>query len=208
MPNGWITELARDPEKRVRRRLANRLRDLLEPGEPLSHEATATLLGLVAEGGGVQRAAIASLGVRSHVDTEPSLQTWDIAMDRVTTPGPPGRAAANTLGHLADTLEPGPHVDPVEAVHRVYTHHRERTWRVWSGVARPRPLRSGSRRRAAPVHARVQSGVAQGMARLRSGRAPRGLRALGAHGAHSERYLAVVGVTDNLSSEGDPPEAR
>jgi hypothetical protein len=53
-------------------------------------------------------------------------------MRRVATPGAAGRAAANTLGHLAGVLEPGPEVDPVEAVERVFVFHRERTWNVWA----------------------------------------------------------------------------
>ena len=52
-------------------------------------------------------------------------------MERVASPGPPGRAAANLLGRLAAELEPSDTVDPERAIELVFLHHRERTWHVW-----------------------------------------------------------------------------
>jgi hypothetical protein len=139
VPEVLLHELARDPDLVVRRRLASRLRDLREPGEPLAEEATRVLLELAAEGGSVQRAAFASLAARtrdaqvSDLDAAdgPLLEAWAAALAGVSTPGPPGRAAAKALVTLAAVVDPA-RVDPVEAVHRTAATHLERTWSVWT----------------------------------------------------------------------------
>jgi len=131
VPGGLITGLARDRDHRVRRRLANRLREVNEPGEPLQAEAREALVLLASQVGGVQRAATTSLSLQARAGRANAVQTWQLSMERVTTPGPPGRAAANSLGRLAAELEPSDVVDPERAIELVFVHHRERTWNVW-----------------------------------------------------------------------------
>lgn len=131
VPPDTLSALASDPDLGVRRRLASRLREVRAPGEPLAQEATLQLIRLAGEGGGVQRAAFASLASRARDGRAPAIESWMTAIDRVATPGPPGRAAANTLAALATELEPGPDVDPVEAVRLCAANHLERTWAVW-----------------------------------------------------------------------------
>ncbi|MEQ1564738.1 MAG: hypothetical protein ABMA64_03785 [Myxococcota bacterium] len=131
VPPGTIGRLAADPDPAVRRRLASRLRDLQVPGEPLMNEATAALLTLSAEGGRIQKAAFASLAVRARGGDAPAVDAWNAALQRVTTPGPPGRAAANTLAALAHQLEPGPGIDPSVAVQRTAVCQLERVWTAW-----------------------------------------------------------------------------
>lgn len=132
VPPGVIERLSRDPEWRVRRRLANRLREVRQPGDPLQEEALTALIRLTRDPRPpVTRAAMASLSLQARHDDGPAGVAWARAMERVRAAGPPGRAAANTLGHMARRLEPSAAVDPVEAVHLVRTHHLERTWNVW-----------------------------------------------------------------------------
>lgn len=139
VPEGLLTRLSKDPDLAVRRRLCARLRDLREPGEPLADEATRVLLSLAGQGGSVQRAAFASLASRGREDRlsstpddqTPVLEAWDAALAGVSTPGPPGRAAAKALVTLAAVVDPE-RVDPVAAVHRTAATHLERTWSVWN----------------------------------------------------------------------------
>jgi hypothetical protein len=131
VPGGLIEALGRDRDHRIRRRLANRLREVNAPGEPLQREALDTLHRLARQTGGVQRAATASLKIQTLAGRADAERTWLLAMERVRTPGPPGRAAANTLGRLASELSPSPTVEPERALELVFTHHRERTWHVW-----------------------------------------------------------------------------
>ncbi len=139
VPIELLDQLADDPQLKVRRRLANRLREVWEPGNPLQVEAQRVLLGLAAEGGAVQRAAMNSLSLQGQGDEDLALVAWEIALDRVATDGPPGRAAANTLGRLADELDPD-EVDAATALDRVHAYHRERTWNVWAAWAEHVPF--------------------------------------------------------------------
>lgn len=132
VPASVLERLAADESEAVRKRLASRLRDLQAPGEPMQEVANEILLRLAAnEEDGVQRAAFASLAIRSRRGETPGLDAWRVALDRVTTPGPPGRAAANTLAALAVELEVGPDVDPRLAMERASEHQLERVWKIW-----------------------------------------------------------------------------
>ena len=114
----------------VRRRLANRLRDVNMPGEPLQAEASTALHYLVSLPHST-RPATASLGILAKSGRSNPEESWIAAMGRVTTPGPKGRAAANALARLAEVLEPSEVVDPQRGLALVFRHHRERTWRFW-----------------------------------------------------------------------------
>jgi hypothetical protein len=131
VPPGLITQLAMDPDKVVRRRLANRLRDVNMPGEPLQAEANTALHYLVSLPNST-RPATASLGVLAKAGRANAEESWISALGRVTTPGPKGRAAANALARLAQVLEPSDVVDPQRGLALVVQHHRERTWRYWN----------------------------------------------------------------------------
>lgn len=200
LPEGLLTRLAADPDRSVRRKLAARLRELRAPGTPQAEEATRVLVGLAADTGAVQRAALVSLGAQSRTDAGPALETWALAMDRVAEPGPPGRAAANTLAVLADKLAPGPGVDPAEAVRRVVFHHPEKGWKVWNAWVEDVPFD----RALAEVLVRDTVGYSPSLVRAWGRSAPAelaGILTTWEPGApHSERYRALaraVGATDD-----------
>lgn len=130
VPPGLITQLAMDRDKAVRRRLANRLRDVNMPGEPLQAEAATTLHYLVSIPSAT-KPATASLAILAKAERTNPEESWIAAMGRVTTPGPKGRAAANALARLAQVVEPSDVVDPERGLALVLQHHRERTWRYW-----------------------------------------------------------------------------
>ena len=130
VPPGLLWTLAKDRDKAVRRRLANRLRDVNMPGEPLQAEAQ-EVLQYLATLPGAQRPAMASLGILSKAGRANAEESWIAAMERVVTPGPKGRAAANALAKLASVLEPSDLVEPDRAIALVLQHQRERTWVVW-----------------------------------------------------------------------------
>ena len=102
-------------------------------------------------------------------------------------------------------LEPGPGVDPVQAVHRVYQHHRERTWRVWGAWADHVPFD--------PVLAegllRETVGYSPRLLKAWSRQDPEGLaevlRAWQPGPPHTERFEAILRVTDNLSPDTEGP---
>jgi len=194
VPGGLISGLADDRDRRVRRRLANRLREVNEPGEPLQSEAREALMQLASSPGGVQRAAIASLAVQSRAGRANPVQTWMAAMQQVTTPGPPGRAAANTLGRLARELEPGAQVDPARAVELVFVHHRERTWNVWSAWRERVPFDAGRLDRLL----RETVGANKRLLRHFQQTHPEELQAVldawEPHPPHSERYRMITGM--------------
>jgi hypothetical protein len=139
VPVGLLTELSRDPDLTVRRRLASRLRDLRDSPE-LGREAVEVLLELADDGGGVQRAALASLATRTRDGTSAGLETWKMARERLNDRGAPGRAAVKTLIALSDELEPGPEVDPAEAIRTCAVVHPERTWALWNAWREHVPL--------------------------------------------------------------------
>ncbi|MEQ1507397.1 MAG: hypothetical protein ABMB14_34530 [Myxococcota bacterium] len=205
VPPGLLTALGHDPDPAVRRRLAARLRELRAPGDPLSTEATMLLLALAADGGGVQRAAFASLSVKAREGDVPAIEAWQAALDRVRTPGPPGRAAANTLAALATTLEPGPDVDPVQAVTATAAFQLERTWAVWKAWREEVPF-------DAVIAARMLRetvGMSPSLIKRWAADDPDGFAGLLAAwepiAPHSDRYLAVVRAAgDNLSDKPDP----
>ncbi len=129
---GLITLLANDPDVRVRRRLAARLRDLRTSDVARREEADAALQKLLRDTRPpVQRAATASLKMTVPKGISAGEESWLSAMERVAAPGPPGRAAANTLAFLATVLEPSDVVHPAEAMHRIMEHHPERAWKFW-----------------------------------------------------------------------------
>jgi hypothetical protein len=130
-PDGLITRLSQDPDKKVRQALASRLHDLLAPGEPLADEASAALLAMSGEGGAVQRAAFGSLAAQARTGEVPAVDAWRSALARVVEPGAAGKAAANTLAALASQLAPGPDVDPRLALARTAQAHLEKVWVVW-----------------------------------------------------------------------------
>jgi hypothetical protein len=200
VPADVLVALAHDEDPNVRRKLASRLRDLQAPGEPIAEVATQLLLELAQSGGGVQRAAFASLASRSKDGATPAEQTWWAAMERVSTPGPPGRAAAGTLAALAKSIDPAK-VVPSDAVQLVSLHHLERTWQVW---------------RAWRAHVPFEPILAERLLRETVGLSPTLVKAWGAadpdgvqamlarwepRPPHSDRYAAVVRA---LAAEGDP----
>ena len=139
IPPGWIDKLAGDPDPVVRKRLANRLREVNMPGEPLQADAETTLRALATQPA-TQRPAVASLAVLSRDGRANLVESWHAALAAVTTPGPRGRAAANTFARLAAEIEAGPEVDPARALALVFQHHRERTWTVWGAWRRELPF--------------------------------------------------------------------
>jgi len=142
LSGGLIERLATDTDSRVRRRLAAALREVNAPGRPLAVESREALLKLVVDARpGVQKAAMSSMKIASEHETLPGEFTWSKAIRRVESPGPPGRAAANTLAFLAKDLEPSPIVDPGEAVQLTFFFHRERSWNVWSAWREHVPFR-------------------------------------------------------------------
>jgi hypothetical protein len=129
IPEGLIARCAVDVHPRVRRRLANRLRDVREA--PLSLEMMSALENLTADRRPVSRAAMKTMDVLALDERTPALWAWERAMGMVSNPGPPGRAAANTLAHLVQELEPSEKVVPRDAVQAVLSFHPERAWGVW-----------------------------------------------------------------------------
>lgn len=141
VPEHLIRTFAADQDPRVRRRLAARLRELRQPSESVAMEAQSALLALVSDRrSGVQRAATATLSHASRDGAYPAELSWEMALENVGRPGPPGRAAANTLKQLRPFLDPE-RVDAAEAVHRVLLHHPERAWHVWSAWKEDVPWR-------------------------------------------------------------------
>jgi hypothetical protein len=143
IPPGLIAQLGRDPDVRVRRRLAAILREF-RPSDAtpawFTDEIRTTLLRLVRDGPSVSRAAMASLGQSAWSGVVPAQDAWRDAIERVQLPGPPGRAAAATLARLAASLDPGPGVDPEQAVALVFTYQREKTWVVWTAWRKAVPF--------------------------------------------------------------------
>jgi hypothetical protein len=212
VPSGLLTKIAADRDPVVRRRLASRLRDLREPGEPIATEATVVLFSLVSTAGGAERAAIASLTSRARDGSVPAQETWSMAMQRVSSPGATGRAAANTLAVLAGELEPGPDVDPSRAVALTARQHPERAWKVWRAWSASVPFE--------PVLAsrllRETIGLSPALIRAWAKDDPTGLSAVlhawEPNPPHSERYQAVVrafeprpAADDNLSPDAGSP---
>ena len=129
IPEGLIARWASDVHPRVRRRLANRLRESRDPA--LTDETISALGSLMDDLRPVSRAAMKSVDVLATDERSPGLWAWERAFKRVSREGGPGRAAANTLGHLAETLEPSASVVPADAVGQVLSYHPERAWNVW-----------------------------------------------------------------------------
>ena len=129
IPEGLIARWATDAHSRVRRRLANRLRDVREP--PLAEEMMSALENLTEDRRPVSRAAMKSMDVLALDERTPAVWAWNRAMGMVSNPGPPGRAAANTLAHLKQELEPSEMVVPRDAIQVVLSFHPERAWGVW-----------------------------------------------------------------------------
>jgi hypothetical protein len=130
IPPGMVMQMALDDDKAVARRLANRLRDVNMPGEPLQAEAQQALHFLASRPDSM-RPATASLALLSRAGRSNIEESWIAALEGVVTPGPRGRSSANALGRLASVATPSDVVDPERAVALVFQHHRERTWNVW-----------------------------------------------------------------------------
>lgn len=129
---GLITLLANDPDVRVRRRLANRLRELQNPGVVQREEATRALIQLFHDSRQpVQRAATASLKFSVENELADGPAAWLDTLERVAQEGPPGRSACNTLAFFANSLEPSDVVKPSEGLHQVTQYHPERAWKYW-----------------------------------------------------------------------------
>ncbi len=134
-PPGLLANLAADTDFKVRRRLAVTLKEvrITDVSPPwLVDEVHAVLVDLLDDRAAVQKAAITTLSQSAWEGVVPAEDAWIEAMERVRVPGPPGRAAANTLARLAASLKPGPLVDPELAVRLVFEYQRERTWAVWA----------------------------------------------------------------------------
>ncbi|MEZ4236792.1 MAG: hypothetical protein R3F59_11690 [Myxococcota bacterium] len=218
VPLTLVVALAQDDDVRVRRRTAFWLRDLRDP--ELSGQVTALLVGMAGRGS-VQRVAFASLASRARDGRGPAEEAWHAAMERVAMPGPPGRAAANTLGALSASLTPGHGVDPVEAVHRVAEHHVERTWVVWRRWAAAVPFEPALAERLL----RETLGLSPPLVRAWADDDPEGLVGVLRHWEparpHSDRYRMVARalanceapavravLDDNLSGDGEAPPAQ
>ncbi len=130
IPADVLSRLATDVDPRVRRALASRLRDVRAPGAVA--EATARMVAFEGDRPGIERAALSSLSVAVRDGRVPAEDAWERALRSVSRPGPPGRAAASTLAWCADRLQPGPSVDPTDALDRILLAHPERGWTFWS----------------------------------------------------------------------------
>lgn len=212
VPTELLVAIAHDEDIAVRRKFASRLRDLQSPGEPIAQVANELLLEMTQSGGSIQRAAFGTLASRARQGATPAEQTWWAAMERVTTEGPPGRAAANTLAALAKSIDPATIV-PANAVRLVSMHHLERTWVVWRAWREHVPFDAVLAERLL----RETVGMSPALVRTWGKQDPDGLYTLllrWEHGPpHSDRYAtivralmadgdsrwAVLGVADNLS---------
>ena len=135
LPPGLLLGFAADTDFRNRRRLAAVLREVrLTSVTPpwFADEVRAALVDLLDDRATVQRAAISSLSQSAWAGVVPAARAWGEAIERVRIPGPPGRAAAQTLARLATSLKPGPQVDPEAAVALCFEYQREKTWVVWT----------------------------------------------------------------------------
>jgi hypothetical protein len=149
------------------------------------------MLALTEDRPPVQRAAIGSLSLTARDEMAPAEVAWERAMRQVQESGPPGRAAANTLGHLAKTVEPSALVDPVEGVRRVMEHHTERAWSVWRAWRHSVPFT----RAWVDLLLRETTGLSSGLLRHWAEEEPEQLSAALAawepSPPHSERFLQL-----------------
>ena len=130
IPDGLMDRIAADVNPRVRRRLASRLGDLNEPEH--AEDVVLAMSRLSTDRPGVQRASMSTLKLQAADGRIPGIEAWRRAMKQVERAGPPGKAAANTLASLADTLDAGGEVNPSDAVERVLLFQPERAWKVWA----------------------------------------------------------------------------
>jgi len=129
---GWILRLSRDPDVRVRRRLASRIKELVSPEVDQAEEARQALATLITDSKPpVQRAAMVTSRALTQQGLLAGEETWERALNRVSQPGGPGRAAVGTLAFLAKDLELSDVVNPTEAVSRAIRHHPEPAWGLW-----------------------------------------------------------------------------
>jgi len=140
IPDDLLTALAKDKDKGARRRVAVLVRDL-RPSH-LDAEAGKILKRLAVDPvRGVRRAAMVSVArapISGALDAEAA---WCEALANVPQPGPPGRAACNTLARLAHQAGPSETIDPSAAIALVLDHHPERAWRVWTAWRDAVPFR-------------------------------------------------------------------
>lgn len=193
LEDGLITLLANDPDPRVRRRLASRLRELRAPSVAQRDEATAALERLLNDAHApVQRTAMATLKLSVPAGVTDGQTAWNGAIERVQRPGAPGRAAANTLTFLARTLEAGPMVDPQEGMHQVFTHHPERAWGYWFAWRRDLPWDADRLATLLRDTVGLHRGLLQHFARQEPDALARVLHAWEPAEPHSERYAVAL----------------
>lgn len=190
---GLITLLANDPDPRVRRRLASRLRELRAPSVAQRDEASQALERLLNDTQApVQRAAMATLKLAVPAGVTDAQTAWSGALERVQRPGPPGRAAANTLAFLGKALEPGPMVDPGEAMYQVLTHHPERAWGLWYAWREHLPFDATRLRTLLTGTVGLHRGLLQHFARREPEALHEVLRAWEPREPHSDRYAVAL----------------
>jgi hypothetical protein len=190
LPPGLIVTLASDPDMRVRRMLARNLRDVRSPR--LQAEAWNAMMRFEADRPPVERAALASMNSMVRAGRAPAEEAWVRAMEAALDPGPPGRAAANTLAWLARSLDPSADVDPAAAVDRVLSRHPERAWKVWYAWRDAVPFH-GDR---AALLLRTSVGLHAGLLRFWADTDPSGLaavvRAWEPAAPHTERFAEAA----------------
>ncbi len=199
LPPGLIVTLASDADWRVRRSLARSLRDIRSPG--LREEALNAMMRFEADRPPVERAAIASMTSMLRAGRVPSQVAWERALETVVRPGPPGRAAANTLAFLSGELVPSSTVDPWAALDATLAHHPERAWKVWSSWRNSLPF---DRVRAESLVRRTV-GLNAGLIRFWAETSPDALAALLVAwepvAPHSERFAEVYAGLGEIENE-------
>lgn len=142
IPDGVITALARDPDRRVRQRAAALIREM-GPEDPRWPEAERALHRLATDPSPpVRRVAIVAWSGGVAMGVSDPLDAWRSALERVPQPGSPGRAACNALARLRDSVEPEA-VDADGALASILAHHPERAWRFWGAWRDAIPFESG-----------------------------------------------------------------
>lgn len=131
VPEALLRDLAVDPDKGVRRRLAHQLRT---PRPDLSRDLARELLRILLDDPhpGVRRAAVVALPEAVDREVFDAEDAWMRLLSFVPRPRPDGRAACNQLARMRPRLDrAGVTVDPVPAMEAVLAHHPERAWKLW-----------------------------------------------------------------------------
>jgi len=134
-----LMRFARDSDPGVRRRLLHILRDL-HPS--VSRDLAHTIMVRLTRDrhAGVRRAAMATLRQMPRLNIMTDEEVWKRAFQVLPDPGPPGRAACNTLASLAKRLPVSNSVNPAQAIRLTLKRHPGRAWRLWTAWRKQVPL--------------------------------------------------------------------